>query len=232
MKIALIGYGKMGKVVQQIAVQQHHQIVKILTSKDNPMEAGFSGSWIDDAQVIIDFSVGRAVPFNIKNAVRARIPMVEATTGWYAQLPRLREIVEAEEATCLYSSNFSIGVQALFWLTRQAGRFFSQFKEFQPYLMESHHSQKMDAPSGTALTLLGHLSESYQQAIPVSTLRAGFFPGIHEIGFDSPVDTLTLQHTARNREGFANGALFAAEWIQGKKGFYSFEEVISGERND
>ena len=229
MKIALIGYGKMGKTVERMARAQGHEIVYAMDIEENPMEEGFSGEWTSHSSVLIDFSVAEAVPFNVKNAVNAGLPIVEGTTGWQEQLNDVRQSVESRGGACLYSSNFSLGVQILSNLARRAGKLLSQFKDYHPYIVETHHTQKVDAPSGTALNLGRLVQESYDTEIPISSVRAGFFPGSHVVGFDSAVDTLTLEHTARNREGFAKGALFAAEWIQGKKGFYSLEEVIFGE---
>ena len=230
MRIVLIGYGKMGKTVERFSREQGHQIVHRMDIEDNPMQAGFSGEWTTLSDVIIDFSLAQAVPFNIENAVDAQIPIVVGTTGWNDQLDRLRQLVESRQGTCLYSSNFSLAVQMLFYLTRQAGKFLKQFKDYHPYLVETHHAEKVDAPSGTALTLGKILRDSYGRDIPVSSVRAGFFPGTHVVGFDSTEGTLVLEHTARNREAFAQGALFAAEWIQDRKGFYSFEDVIFGEK--
>lgn len=230
MQIALIGYGKMGKTMERVAQEQGHQIAQIMDIQENPMSAGFSGEWLKRTDLFIDFSTAHAVPSNVENAAKAEIPIVIGTTGWYDQLESVREMVQSHRGACLYSSNFSLGVQILFHLAREAGRLFSRFSEFHPFVFEGHHLQKVDAPSGTALTVLKSLKESYQQEIPVSSLRAGFLPGTHIVGFDSPVDTLTLQHAARNRDGFARGALVAGEWIQGKTGFYNFEEVIFGEK--
>ncbi len=229
MRIVLIGYGKMGKAVERVSNEQGHQIVQRIDIEENPMQAGFSGEWTTSSDVIIDFSLAQAVPFNIENAVDAQIPIVVGTTGWNDQLDQLRQLVESRQGACLYSSNFSLTVQMLFYLTRQAGRFLARFKGYHPYLVETHHAGKVDAPSGTALTLRQILKDSYGHEVPVSSVRAGFFPGTHVVGFDSTADTLVLEHTARNREVFAQGALFAAEWIQDQKGFYSLEEVLFGE---
>jgi 4-hydroxy-tetrahydrodipicolinate reductase len=231
MKLALIGYGKMGKAVERLAREQNHQIVCRMDVQENPLTGGFSGEWVEQTDAIIDFSTAAAVPGNIQKAVDAGVPIVEGTTGWMAGLDDIRRTVEEGGGACLYSSNFSIGVQMLFYLARQAGKLVSRFSDYQPYVLEAHHVQKLDAPSGTALSLEKILAESYPQGVPVSSVRAGFFPGTHLIGFDSPVDTLTLEHTARSRDGFAQGALFAAHWIHNRKGFYSLEEVMFGDAN-
>jgi 4-hydroxy-tetrahydrodipicolinate reductase len=231
MRIALIGYGKMGQTVERLARDQGHTISKIMDINDNPAGSGFWGDWVENTDVLIDFSLAPAVPSNIRHAVNAQLPIVVGATGWYEYVDKLREEVESRGGACLYSSNFSLGVQTLFHLVREASKVLARYKDVHPFVVETHHVQKVDAPSGTALTIKRILEESYGRPIPVSSVRAGFFPGKHTVGFDSPVDTLTLEHTARNREGFARGALLAAEWIQGKKGFFTFEQVIFGENH-
>ena len=233
MRIALLGYGKMGKTVERIARDQGHEITQKMDIADNPVDSGFSGDWVGQTDVLIDFSLGAAVPTNVRNAAAVRIPIVVGATGWYDRLEEVRAIVASNAGACLYSSNFSLGVQILFHIVRQASQVFSRFKEFHPYILETHHIQKLDAPSGTALTIQKVMSEFYgDQKVPVTAVRAGFFPGTHSVGFDSPVDTLTLEHTARNRDGFGRGALIGAQWIIGKTGLYTFEQVIFGEQHD
>lgn len=229
MRITLIGYGKMGRMIEEIGRGMGHEIIHTIDIDDSPGEAGFSGNWVENSDVVIDFSVAEAVVSNIRNAVAAGLPIVEGTTGWNGQLETVRQIVENAKGACVYSSNYSMGVLALFHLTRQAGKLLSRWKAYRPFIHEAHHDQKVDAPSGTALSLKEILEESYSSEIPTSSTRAGSIPGIHVVGFDSPFDTLTLEHRARSREGFSRGAIFAAEWVQGKSGFYNFEEVLFGD---
>ena len=231
MNLTLIGYGKMGKTIERLARERGDSIVHAMDIDENPLEKGFSGDWVTKTDVCIDFSVAEAVPINIANAVRAEVPIVVGTTGWYSQVERLRSLVDEQRGSCIYSSNFSVGVQIFFHLVREAAQRLQRFQDYDPFILETHHVQKVDAPSGTALTLKKVMEESYQREISVSSMRAGFFPGIHTAGFDSPVDTLELTHTARSREGFARGALFAAHWIREKKGFYEFAQVIFGEES-
>ena len=229
MRITLIGYGRMGRMIEEIGRGMGHEVIHTIDIDDSPGEAGFSGNWVENSDVVIDFSVAEAVVSNIRNAVAAGLPIVEGTTGWNGQLETVRQIVEDAKGACVYSSNYSMGVLALFHLTRQAGKLLSRWKAYRPFIHEAHHDQKVDAPSGTALSLKEILEESYSSEIPTSSTRAGSIPGIHVVGFDSPFDTLTLEHRARSREGFSRGAIFAAEWIQGKSGFYNFEEVLFGD---
>ncbi len=231
MNITLIGYGKMGKTIERLAQERGDSVVHIMDIDENPLERGFSGGWVKESDVCIDFSVAEAVPINIANAIQAGLSIVVGTTGWFSQVDQIRNLVERQGGSCLYASNFSVGVQVFFHLARQAARRLRRFQDYDPFILEIHHVQKADAPSGTALTLQEILEESYQREISTSSMRAGFFPGIHTVGFDSPVDTLELTHTARSREGFARGALLAARWLCGRKGFYEFDQVISGEES-
>jgi 4-hydroxy-tetrahydrodipicolinate reductase len=232
MRITLLGHGKTGKIVEKVASQKGDTIVHIVTSQNSTIDIGFQEEWIKNTDVLIDFSVAGAVLDNVRNAIQAKCPIVVGTTGWDSQLDEVRDLVEKGSGACVVSSNFSVGVQSLFYLARQASSLLSRLQEFHPFIVESHHCQKVDAPSGTALSLQEILEENYSSDIPVSSIRAGFFPGTHVVGFDSPVDTLTLEHTARSRQGFAAGAILAAEWIQGRQGFFDFEEVLFGEEND
>ncbi len=222
----------MGRTVERIALEQGHQITEAMDIGENPMAEGFSGSWMERTDVLIDFSVAEAVPTNVQNAVRSGLPIVVGTTGWYDEIPRVRTLVEEGRGACIYSGNFSLGVQIFFRLTREAGQIFSRFQDFDPFLVESHHVQKVDAPSGTAVTMQNILEESYGKRLPVTSIRAGYNPGVHTAGFDSPVDTITLEHKARSRDGFARGAVLAGQWIQGKKGFHQFDDVIFGDDHD
>jgi len=222
----------MGRTVERIAQEQGHQITETMDIGENPMTEGFSGSWMEHTDVLIDFSVAEAIPTNVQNAVRSGLPIVIGTTGWYEEIPRVRTLVEEGQGACIYSGNFSLGVQIFFRLTREAGKIFSRFQDFDPFLVESHHVQKVDAPSGTAVTMQNVLEESYGKRLPVTSIRAGYNPGVHTAGFDSPVDTITLEHRARSRDGFARGAVLAGQWIQGKKGFHQFDDVIFGDDHD
>ena len=222
----------MGRTVERIALEQGHQIIQAMDIGENPMTEGFSGSWMEQTDVLIDFSVAEAVPTNVQNAVRSGLAIVIGTTGWYDEIPRVRTLVEEGQGACIYSGNFSLGVQIFFRLTKEAGQIFSRFQDFDPFLVESHHVQKVDAPSGTAVAMQNILEESYGNRLPVTSIRAGYNPGVHTVGFDSPVDTITLEHQARSRDGFARGAVLAGQWIQGKMGFHQFDDVIFGDDHD
>ncbi len=232
MNITLIGYGKMGRAIEAAAQEAGDEIVYWMDIDENPLEAGFSGDWLARTDVFMDFSTAHIVPMNVANAVRCGIPIVVGTTGWYDQIDTVRDTVIRGGGACVWAGNFSLGVQIFFQLTRRAGEMLSRFEEYHPYLVETHHVQKLDAPSGTAIAMEKILGECYGRSVDAVSVRAGHFPGIHVAGFDSAVDTITLEHQARSRGGFARGALFAGRWIQGKQGFHAFEDAVFGEQND
>jgi len=220
MKLALLGYGKMGRMVEQAAQREGAEVVAIL----DPI-SGSRGS-LGDADVCIDFTEPSAVIDNINAAAAARVAMVVGTTGWYDKLDEARGLVEASGIGLVYGSNFSVGVNLMFKITQYAAELFSRFPSHDPYIEEAHHKFKKDAPSGTAVFLKRIVESQYNREPPTSSTRAGYIPGRHVVGFDSEADTLTIAHTARSRAGFVEGALLAAHWIAGRKGFYEFSEII------
>lgn len=227
MKIALLGKGKMAGAIRRIAEQEGHSIVATLDSASNPpANKTFQGSWVQEADVIIDFSAPGAAVDNVLRAVHSEIPIVEGTTGWQDRVDWLSKQVVEAGGSCVYASNFSLGMQLFFKIVADSAAILSRFPAYAPYLEERHHRFKQDAPSGTALYLLRLLGKELQTDVPAGVLRAGSFPGTHEVGFDSIEDTIVLRHTARNRDGFARGALHAARLIQGKSGFFEFGEIL------
>jgi 4-hydroxy-tetrahydrodipicolinate reductase len=220
MKLALFGYGKMGQMIEQAAMRQGIEVVAVL----DPI-TGSRGE-LSDADVCIDFTEPRAALDNIKAAAAARLAIVVGTTGWYDQLDEARRLAEESGIGLVYGSNFSIGVNLMFKIADHAAELFSHFPSHDPYIEEAHHKFKKDAPSGTGLSLSRIVEAQYGRAVPTSSTRAGYFPGKHTVGFDSEADTLAIVHTARSRAGFADGALIAAQWIAGRKGFYEFPEII------
>jgi 4-hydroxy-tetrahydrodipicolinate reductase len=220
MKLALFGYGKMGRMVEQAALREGCQIVCVI----DPV-AGSRGT-LSDADVCIDFTEPGVVIGNIKEAVAARVSMVVGTTGWLDQLAEAKLLVEEAGIGFVYGSNFSVGVNLMFKITEHAAELFSRFPSHDPFIEEAHHKYKKDAPSGTALSLKRIAEAKYEREIPTSSTRAGYFPGKHIVGFDSEADTLEIVHTARSRAGFAEGALLAARWIAGRKGLFEFSQII------
>lgn len=220
MKIALLGYGKMGKMVEEAARRGGHEIACVIDPA-----LGSTGE-LTEADVCIDFSEPGAVLENIGRAARARVAIAVGTTGWYDRLDEARRVVEESGIGLVYGSNFSIGVNLMFKIARYASELFSRFPIYDPFIEEIHHKFKKDAPSGTALSLKRIVEASGARDVPTASTRAGYVPGTHKIGFDSEADTLTITHAARSRAGFAEGALVAARWIQGRTGFYEFIDVI------
>jgi len=207
-------------MIEEAAAREGLEVAAIL----DPI-AGSRGK-LSDADVWIDFTDPSAVIENIKAAAAARVALVVGTTGWYDRLDEARLLVEESGIGFVYGSNFSVGVNLMLKITRYAAELFSRFPSHDPFIEEAHHKFKKDAPSGTALSLKRIVEAEYDREVPTSSLRAGYFPGAHTVGFDSEADTLEIVHTARSRAGFAAGALLAAEWIKGRKGFYEFSQII------
>ena len=220
MKLALFGYGKMGKMIEQAAEREAIEVVCVI----DPI-TGSRGS-LTDADVCVDFTEPGVVIDNITTAAEARVSMVVGTTGWYQRIEQVRRIVLDSGIGLVYGSNFSVGVNLMFKIAAYSAELFNRFPTYDPFLEEAHHKFKKDAPSGTALTLREMMEARCGREIPTSSTRAGYFPGEHTVGFDSETDTLRITHTARNRAGFAEGALLAARWIQTRKGLFEFAEVM------
>ena len=176
--------------------------------------------------VAIDFSIADAVPKNAEACARAKVPLVVGTTGWQSRLDDVRRIVIEHDGALIHGANFSVGVQVFNRIAARAGELFRELDSYDPFIEEAHHKRKRDAPSGTALQVQKIVSENLDRDVPVASTRAGYIPGTHRLGFDSAADQITLTHTARSREGFAAGALMAAQWIIGRKGVYEFSEVF------
>jgi 4-hydroxy-tetrahydrodipicolinate reductase len=227
MKIALLGYGKMGRLIE--AVARRHNIETVAHStRAHPLRADEeTRRALAEVTALIDFSAPDAVLENIRTAAELPVNLVIGTTGWHGQLDEARKIVENSNIGLVYGSNFSLGVNLFYQIVERAAQLFSAFDGYDPFIAESHHKFKKDAPSGTALVLQKLLAKAYgEKPLPVTSVRAGYIPGTHSVSFDSAVDTIRLEHIARSREGFAEGALLAAKWIAGRKGFYEFREVL------
>jgi 4-hydroxy-tetrahydrodipicolinate reductase len=222
MNLAIVGYGKMGRLIEQLAPQFDFTVSSKIDMND-------SLDSVRGADVAIEFSTPEAAVANIERLSQMKIPVVCGTTGWLKELPRVREIVERNSGALVWSPNFSIGVNVFTRLAAEAARLFANESDYGAWAWEIHHITKKDAPSGTLLKLVDAMkSAGFPRPIDVSSNRAGAHPGAHEIGFDSAADTITLRHTARSREGFACGALKAAQWVVGKKGVFEFSEVLFG----
>lgn len=237
MNIALLGFGKMGREIERLAVERGlHVIARKSRSVNEAAE-------FHKADVLIDFSAADGVTDHIQLAIELQKPIVVGTTGWLTDEASIRRAVERGGIGVVYASNFSIGVQLFSRLVQTAGELFDRFDEYDAYLHEMHHRQKIDSPSGTAITLSEILLKALtrkkhaltqnadgriaHEALHVTSTRAGYIPGTHIVAFDSESDTIELKHTARNRSGFAAGALVAAHWIRDRKGFFSIHDMMN-----
>lgn len=232
MKIALLGYGKMGKTIEKIASERGHDVVLRITENIEEQD-------LSVADVAIDFSVPTAAFQNITTCFKNKIPVVSGTTGWLDNYNNAKKICEKEGAAFLYASNFSIGVNLFFELNQKLAKLMAPFEEYAVEIEEIHHTQKLDAPSGTAITIaeqiITHstkkrwqLDHADDDEIPVFAKRVENVPGTHTVTYKSEVDSIEIKHTAHSRQGFALGAVIAAEWLQDKKGVFTMKDVLSG----
>ena len=225
-ELAIVGYGKMGKLVEQLAPEYGFAVALKLDEFNNAAFVGVTPENFHGIDVAIDFSIPAAVPGNVERIAALGVNMVIGTTGWLEHLEAVKAAVARHGIGLVWSPNYSVGVNAFFRLVSEAARLLATQPEYGAWAWEIHHSTKKDAPSGTLLKLVDEMKKAgYARSIDVGSNRAGAHPGTHEIGFDSAADTITLRHTARSREGFARGALKAARWLTGKQGFYEFSEI-------
>ena len=216
----------MGQLVETGVCKAGDEVGVVVTSKDGAPRVDQLAEKLRGHDVAIDFSVAEAVLNNIEACARAGVPLVEGTTGWKQHESTARQIMTEHSGAMVYGANFSIGVNLFYRITKQAAALFSAVDGYAPFIEEAHHSRKRDAPSGTALKLRDLMSEHLGSDIPTSSTRAGHIPGTHRVGFDSEADQILLTHTARSRQGFANGALLAAHWLVGRTGVFEFSDVI------
>lgn len=231
MKIALLGYGRMGKAIEQIAIERGHAIVALVDKNEN------QGN-LSEADVAINFSVPDAAVANIKAAMEKQIPVVCGTTGWLEHLKEVEDYCTQNKSAFIYASNFSVGVNLFFKLNKILVKLMHPHKSYTPQMKEIHHIHKLDAPSGTAITLAeGVFDQSEytdwsidetngETTLPITVERTGEVPGTHSIEYKSDVDSISIQHEAHSRQGFALGAVIAAEWIQNKKGVFTMNDVL------
>ena len=236
MKIALIGYGKMGKTIEQIALQRGHQIVSIIDINNT---ADFESEAFRSADVAIEFTTPATALGNYMRCFEANVPVVSGTTGWLEHLDEVKAKCEQEGKTFFYASNFSVGVNIFFALNRYLAKIMNGFPAYDVRMTEVHHIHKLDAPSGTAITLAEGILENVERKerwtletaeqttdLPIHAIREGEVPGIHEIIYESEADTISIKHDAKSRAGFALGAVIAAEFTAGKKGFLGMNDLF------
>ena len=224
MKLAIIGYGKMGKLIESLAPEFGFAV-------DARIDIGDDFAKATGADVAIEFTTPEAALGNVHKLVSMKVPVVVGTTGWLGNLDQVRTAVEKNGSALIWSPNFSVGVNVFLRVVREAARLLADEAEYGAWAWEIHHDTKKDARSGTMIKLVEEMKAAgYARHIDVSSNRAGRHPGTHEIGFDSAADTITLRHAARSREGFARGALKAAQWIVGKQGVFEFSDVLFTKR--
>ena len=231
MKIALLGYGRMGKAIEKIALDRGHEIV-IKDSGETPYD-------ISIADVAIDFSIPSVAFANISNCLNNNVPVVSGTTGWLDKYDEAIELCKKNKGAFIYASNFSLGVNIFFELNNYLAKMMNALEDYNVTIEEIHHTKKLDAPSGTAITLAeGIIDNSSKkeweldgkptnEIIPITAVRTPEVPGTHTITYNSEIDTIDIKHTAHNRQGFALGAVIAAEWLVGKEGIYSMKDVLN-----
>jgi 4-hydroxy-tetrahydrodipicolinate reductase len=243
MNIAIIGYGKMGKELERLAPERKIIVKQIFTDKNNVGGIGLTTQSLKDVDVCIDFSTPTAVIDNIEAVITSGKNIVVGTTGWYDKLEEIKKLVKEKKVGLLYSPNFSLGMNIFCQIVSSAAHLFNKFDPYDVAINETHHTGKADSPSGTALnlgqTILQHIRRkkeilhetAHKQIKPeqlhITSTRIGNVVGVHEVHFDSEADSIELVHTAKNRQGFALGALIAAEWLKGKKGVYTMKDVLS-----
>jgi 4-hydroxy-tetrahydrodipicolinate reductase len=234
MKIALLGYGKMGKVIERIAIERGHEIV--LKKDENNTYDGLS-----NADVAIDFSVPTAAVENISNCFHTQVPVVSGTTGWLEHYDQILALCQEKKGGFISSSNFSLGVNLFFEVNDYLAKIMAPYNSYSVAMEEIHHTQKLDAPSGTAISLANGVIENSNYTkwtldkpaaneIQIEALRVEDVPGTHTVTYNSNVDSIEIKHTAHNREGFALGAVIAAEWLAGKQGVFTMKDVLNLER--
>lgn len=225
--LAIVGYGKMGKLIERLAPDYGFEVRARFGGHNNGHGQGLSHETLRGVDVAVEFTTPEAAPENIRRLAVLGVNGVVGTTGWLEHLPAAREAVVQAKTGLVWAANFSVGVNLFIQTVVHAAALFAKHPEYEAWGWEIHHSAKKDAPSGTLKKLAEEMrSAGYARPVSLSSNRAGAIPGTHEIGFDSVADTITLQHTARSREGFARGALQAARWVAGKKGFFEFKEIL------
>ena len=225
--IAIIGDGKMGQAIQQLAVEKGWKVVALLGERESASGRGINAATLGGADVAVEFTQPDAAVANITASLRAGVPVVVGTTGWYDSLPEVTRVAKEAGTGLLWSPNFSLGVNVLIELARYAGTLMRPLEGFDAHIVETHHSRKKDAPSGTAIAIGKAASDTLDRPIPMTSVRTGSVPGTHELIFDGLFEQLSLTHVARDRRVFAEGALQAADWLVGKKGVFTMRDVLS-----
>ncbi|MEX2111318.1 MAG: dihydrodipicolinate reductase C-terminal domain-containing protein [Gemmatimonadaceae bacterium] len=228
-RIAIIGDGKMGNAIARLAEEQGWKVTAVLGAKESDGGRGITAATLAEPDVAVEFTEPAAAVANISASLRAKVPVVAGTTGWYQALPEVTRVAEETGTGLLWSPNFSLGVNVFLELARYAGTLVRAIEGFDAHVIEVHHTRKKDAPSGTASAIAREAGEGLGRVIPITSVRTGEVPGTHELIFDGTFEQLTLTHVARDRRAFAEGAVRAAAWLVGKKGVFTMKDVLRGE---
>jgi 4-hydroxy-tetrahydrodipicolinate reductase len=229
MRIAIIGNGRMGQAVAALAQRRGHSVHTVVNSSENAGGRALTAERLAGADAAVEFTRPDAVVANLERLIGAGIPTVTGTTGWWDELPRIAALVERRGGSLLYAANFSAGVHLFLRAARDLARRFAGRPEFDAFILEEHHAAKVDAPSGTARELQGRMRDADPaRPFPITSVRAGATPGRHLAAYDGPYERITLTHEARSRDGFAAGALAAAEWLPGRPGVHTVEDMLFG----
>ena len=226
-RIAVIGDGKMGQAIRQLALEKGWKVTAVVGERESRKGAGINASSLGDPEVAVEFTQPEAAVANVTATLKARIPIVVGTTGWYDSLADVTRIAKETDTPLLWSPNFSLGVNAMIELARHAGTLMRGLDDFDAHIVETHHSRKKDAPSGTALAIGKAASDALERPIPITSVRMGSVPGTHELVLDGLFEQLSITHVARDRRVFAEGALKAADWLVGKKGVFTMRDVLA-----
>ena len=226
LRVAIIGAGKMGRAIAALAPERGTEVVATITGRENPGGSGISTASLRGAEVAIEFTEPSAAPTNIEACVDAGVPVVCGTTGWYDQLEAVASDVRRNDGALLYAANFSVGVAIFLRIVEAAARAVAAAGEFDAHIIETHHVAKKDAPSGTALLVQRAAAAGLGRDVPTTSVRTGSVPGTHEILFDAPFEQIRLEHAARDRRVFADGALRAARWLRDRRGVFTMSDVL------
>jgi 4-hydroxy-tetrahydrodipicolinate reductase len=228
-RIVIVGDGKMGQAVRRLAEARGHTVHAVVGAADNQAGRALTPERLAGADVAVEFTRPDAAVANIELLIAAGLPTVTGTTGWLDALPRVRALVERRRGALLYAANFSLGVHLFLQVARELARRFAAHPAFDAFILEEHHAAKLDAPSGTARDLRARLADADPaRPFPITSIRAGATPGSHLVAYDGPYERVTLSHDARSRDGFAAGALAAAEWLPGHPGVHTIDDLLDG----
>jgi len=224
--VAIIGDGKMGQAIRQLALDKGWQVSAMLGERESAEGVGVSRQSLGEPDVAVEFTQPSAAVANVMACLRASVPVVVGTTGWYESLPEVTRVANETATGLLWSPNFSLGVNVMIEVARYAATLMNNLEDFDAHIIETHHTRKKDAPSGTAIAIAKAASDALDRPIPTTSIRTGSVPGTHELVFDGAFEQLSIVHEARDRRVFAEGALRAADWLVGRRGVFTMRDVL------